>query len=125
MKDTQIPPPSPLHSTDTLVEIIKIKGVVDTSSQKIDSLNAEDLTKILDQSIHQAQLCTSPILVSVEELQKSIEKLKEVKVPPQEPPKTTQTTRILILPPPSPPKLVTQALQELSVAAGVDIGILV
>ena len=39
---------------------------------------------------------------------------------PQEPPKTIQTTRLLLLPPPSPPKEVTQALQELSIAAGVD-----
>ena len=52
----------------------------------INPLTVEDLSKILDQSTHQAQLCTNPILVSVEELQKLVDKLKEAKVPPQEPP---------------------------------------
>ena len=47
---------------------------------------------------------------SVDELQKSVEKLKEVKVSPQEPPKTIQTTRLFLLPPPSPAKSVNQAL---------------
>ena len=65
---------------------MKIKDVVDTSSQNINPLTAEDLTKILDQTTLQAQLCASPILVSVEEIQKSVDKVKEVKVPPQEPP---------------------------------------
>ena len=62
----------------------------------------------------------NPILVSVDELQKSVDKLKEVKVPPQEPPKTTQTIGLLLLPPPSPLNSVTQALQESSTLAGVD-----
>ena len=59
-------------------------------------------------------------MVSVEELQKLVDKLKEVKVPPQEPPQTTQTTIILLLPPPTPPKSINQALKELSTAAGAD-----
>ena len=80
----------------------------------------EDLTKILDQSTQQARLCSSPILVSVDELQKSVEKSKEVKVQTQEPPMTTQTTKILLLPSPSPPKVITDALQKLSVAVGED-----
>ena len=62
-------------------------------------------------------------MVSVDELQKSVDKLKEVKVSPQEPPKTTQTTELLLLPPPSSPKLVTQALQEPSAVARVDTNI--
>ena len=125
MLETQLPPPSPPHSTITPAEIIKIKDVVDTSSQNINPLTIEDLTKILDQEIHQAQLCTSPILVSVGELQNSIDKLKEVKVPPQEPPKTTQTTRLLLLPPPSPPKAITKEFQESSATVGVDTSITV
>ena len=100
-----------------------MKDVVDTSCQSIKPLTVEDLSKILDQSTKQAQLCSTPILVSVEELQKSVDKLEEVKVPPQEPPKTTQTTALLLLPPPSPPKSITQALKEVSAVAGVDTGI--
>ena len=123
MQDTQLPPPSPPHSPITPVETIKIKDVVDTSCQNINPLTAEDLSKILDQSTQATKLCTIPILVSVDELQKSIDKLKEVKVPPQEPPKTTQITALLLLPPPSPPKSVSQALKEPSAAAGVDTDI--
>ena len=104
MQDTQLPPPSPPHSTITPTEIIKIKDVVDTSCQNINPLTAEDLTKILDQSTQETRLCSSPILVSVDELQKSVVETKEVKVQTQEPPKTTQTTKLLLLPPPSPPK---------------------
>ena len=107
VQDTQLPPPSPPQFITTLVEVVRIKDADDTSSQDINPLSAEDLTKILDQSTHQAQLCTNPILVSVEELQKSMDKLIEVKVSPQEPPKTTQLTGLLLLSPPSPPKLVT------------------
>ena len=123
MQDTQLPPPSPPHSPITPIETIKIKDVVDTSCQNINPLTVEDLSKILDQSTQLAQFFSSPILVSVDELQKSIDKLKEVKVSPQKPPRITQTTRLLLLPLPSPPKLVTQALQESSAIAGVDTGI--
>ena len=34
VQDTQLPPPSPPHSTDTPTKTIKINDVVDTSSQK-------------------------------------------------------------------------------------------
>ena len=68
VQDTQLPPPSPPHSTITPIETIKIKDVVETSCQNINPLTAEDLTKILDQSTQVARLCTSPILVSVDEL---------------------------------------------------------
>ena len=88
MQDTQLPPPSPPH-TITPANATKIKDVVDTSCQNINPLTAEDLSKILDQSTQATRLSKSPILVSVDELQKSVDKLKEVKVPPQEPPKTT------------------------------------
>ena len=125
MQDTQLPPPSPLHSIITPAEIIKIKDFVDTSSQNINPLTAEDLTKILDQATHQAQLCTGPILVSVDELQKSVDTFKAAKVSPQEPPKTTQNTIILCLPAPSPPKSDLQELQEPSAVAGANIDILV
>ena len=54
VQDTQLPPPSPPHSTDTPTEAIKIKDVVDTSCQNINPLTAEDLTKILDQTTLQA-----------------------------------------------------------------------
>ena len=47
-------PPSPPHSTATPAEVIKIKDVVDTSSQNINPLTTEDLTKILDQTTLQA-----------------------------------------------------------------------
>ena len=114
MHDTQLPPPSPPHSNFTPVETIKIKDVTDTTSQTISPLTADDLSKILDQSTHQAQLCTNPILVSVEELQKSIDKVKEGEVKPQEPPQTTQTTGLSLQPPPSPPRLTMEAHQELS-----------
>ena len=60
---TQLPPPSPPHSTFTPIERIKIKDITNTSSQNINPLTAEDLTKILDQLNQQAQLCTNPILV--------------------------------------------------------------
>ena len=73
-------------------------------------MTVEDLTKILDQSTQAARLCTCPILVSVDKLQKLVEKLKEVKVKTQESPMTTQSTGLLLLPPPSPPKEITQAL---------------
>ena len=92
MQDTQLPPPSPPHSTVTPTKIIKIKDVVDTTCQNINPLTRKDLSKILDQSTQQERLCSSPILVSIKELQKLVDKLKEVKVPPQEPPKTIETT---------------------------------
>ena len=123
MHDTQLPPPSPPHSTFTPAEAIKIKDVTNTTSQNVNPLTTEDLTKILDQSTQLAQLCSSFIFFSVDELHKLVEKLKEVKVSSQDPPKTIQTTRILLLPPPSPPRAVTQALQELSAATEADIGI--
>ena len=68
VQDTQLPPPSPPHSTITPTKKIKIKDVFDTSCQNINPLTIEDLTKILDQSTQQARLCSSPILVSVDEL---------------------------------------------------------
>ena len=65
--DTQLPPPSPPH-TITPTETINIKDVADTSCQNINPSIVEDLSKILDQSTQLAQLCSSPILVSVDEL---------------------------------------------------------
>ena len=103
-----MPPPSPPHVTIT--PTITVKDVTNKSYQYINPLDTKDLTKILDQSTQSERVCTSLILVSVDELQKSIVKSKDVKVKTQEPPLTTQTTKILFLPPPSTPKVVTDAL---------------
>lgn len=70
VQDTQLPPPSPPHIKTTPVDSIAIKDVLDTSGQKINPLIVEDLKKILHQTTLQSQLCTNPILVSVEELQR-------------------------------------------------------
>ena len=67
VQDTQLSPPSLPH-TITPIETIKIKDVADTSCQNINPLTIEDLSKILDQSTQLAQLCSSPILVNVNEL---------------------------------------------------------
>ena len=97
VQDTQLPPPSPPHATITPVETMIVKDVIDTSCQNINPLNIEDLSKILDQSTQQAQLCTNPVLVSVDELQKVVADLKEVKVKTQEPPSTFKTIELLLL----------------------------
>ena len=86
VQDTQLSPPSPPHATITPAEIIKIKDVIDTSGPNINPLTAEDLAKILDQSTLAAKLCSSPILVSVDELQNTVAKKEAVKVKTQEPP---------------------------------------
>ncbi len=86
VQGTHLSPPSSPHSPTTPEKIIKIKDVVDTTCQNINPLTATDLTKILDQTTLQTQLCTNPILVSVDNLQKSVDKLKEVNVPSQQPP---------------------------------------
>ena len=98
VQDTKLPPLSPPHLTDTPTEIVQIKDVVDTLSQNIDPLTIQDLTKILDQSTHQAQLCTNPILVSIEELQKSVDEAKKGEVKSKEPPPATQTTEPSFIP---------------------------
>ena len=125
VQDTQLPPPSPPHTTDTPAEVVKIKDVVDTTSQNINPLTAEDLTKILDQETKQAQLCDNPIVVSVEELQKTVDKVKEGEVKPQEPPQTTYTTRLSFQPPPLPLRITMEAHQESSRTAGevIDISV--
>ena len=79
VQDTQLSPPSPPHATITPTESIKIKDVTDNSCQNINPLTTEDLTKILDQSTQVARLCSSPILVSVDELQKLVEKSNHFK----------------------------------------------
>ena len=50
VQDTQLSPPSPPHSTVTPAKVVNIKDVADTSSQNINPLTVEDLTKILDQT---------------------------------------------------------------------------
>ena len=110
MQDTQLPPPSPPHTTMTLVETIKIKDFVDTSCQNKNPLTVEDLSKILDQSTQQPHLCTNPIFVNVYELNKVVENSYKAKVQTQEPPSTFDATKLLLLPPPHPPKVVIHAL---------------
>ena len=56
VQDTQLPPPSPLHSATPPVESVTIKDVPDNSGQKINSLTVEDLKKILHQTTLQSQL---------------------------------------------------------------------
>ena len=116
VQDTQLS--SPPHSTDTPAEVIKIKDVVETSCQNINPLTPEDLTKILDQATKHAQLGKNPILVSVEELQKSAKKIKEGEVKLQEPPQVTYTIGLSFIPPPSPLRLAMEAHQEPSATIG-------
>ena len=64
-------------------------------------------------------------MVSVEELQKIVGKMKEGEVQPQEPPQVTHTTGLSFIPPPSPPRLTMEAHQESSVTAGEATSIIV
>lgn len=85
VQDTQLPPLSPPHDTNTPAKIIKMKDVPDSSAKNINPLTAEDLKKILDQSTLQDKLCENPVLVSVDELQKAIADITRHKVNTQEP----------------------------------------
>ena len=62
-----------------------MQDVPDNFGQNINPLTVEDLKKILHRTTLQAQLCTNPILVSVEELQKVVADITRDKVNPQEP----------------------------------------
>ena len=86
-----MPPPSPPHTTPTPTNTIIEKDVLNTSSQNINPLTIEDLKKILHQTTLQSQLCTNPILVSVEELQKVVAEITNEKVNTQEPPSQPPT----------------------------------
>ena len=85
VQDTEMPPPSPPHVTptpaDTMVvqdvpphvtptpaDTMVVQDVPDTSGKNVNLFTIEDLKKMLHQTSLQAQLCTNPILVSVEEL---------------------------------------------------------
>ena len=92
VQDTQLPPLSSAHDTNTPADTIKVKGVPDNFGQNINPLTIEDLKKILDQSTLQAQLCNNPILVSVDELQKVVVDITREKVNTQEPPFIIPTT---------------------------------
>ena len=76
-----MPPPSPPH-----IATPPTKSVIVSSGQNINPLTIEDLKKILHQTTLQSEMCTSPILVSVEELQRVVAKITKEKVNPQEPP---------------------------------------
>ena len=91
VQDTQLPPLSPPHDSNTPTETIKLKDFLDSSSQNINPLTTEDLNKILDQSTLQAKLCDNLVLVSVNELQKVVANTSKDKVNPQEPPSIIST----------------------------------
>ena len=61
-------------------------------------------------------------MVSVEELQKLVDKIKEGEVKPQEPPQVIQTTGISFQPPRSPLRRAMQAQQEPSATTWAVIG---
>ena len=60
-------------------------------------------------------------MVSVEELQKSVEKIKKGEVKPQEPPQVTCTTELSSASPPSSPRFTMVAHQEPSARIGEAI----
>ena len=68
LPNTQLPPLSPPHDTSTYIDTIIVKDFPNNSIQNINPLIVEDIKKILNQSILQAQLCNNPVLVSVDEL---------------------------------------------------------
>ena len=114
VQDTKMPPPNPPHVTITPTETIIVKDVTDTSCQNINPLTTKDLSKILDQSAHQAMLCTNLVLVSVDVIQKVVADPTRVKVNPQEPPSISRatSTQILLLPLPPPPITIIETLGD-------------
>ena len=116
MQDTKMPHPSPPHVAITPIETIIVKDVTKKSCQNLNPLTTKDLFKILDQSTLQARLCTNPILVSVDEIQKVVVDPSRVKVNPQEPHfvSIATSTQILLLPPPPPPIATLIQLQQLT-----------
>lgn len=89
VQDTQMPNVSPQQITSVSTATVTVKDVSDLTSQNINPLTQEDLKKILDQSTLQAKLCDNPILVSVDELQKSMTNTTREEVKTQEPPTIT------------------------------------
>ena len=81
VQDTQLPNVSPKKITSVSTKTIIVEDVFDLTAQNINPLIEEDLKKILDQSTLQAELCDNSVLVSVDEIQKSVTKTirKEVK----------------------------------------------
>ena len=53
VQDTQLPPPSPLHTQPILADTIIVKDVPDILGQNINPLTIEDFKKILHQTIVQ------------------------------------------------------------------------
>ena len=78
--------------TQVDTKIISIKDVSDNVPQNINPLIEEDIKKILLDSTTKAQLCSHPILVSVDELKK--EKKTSTEVEAQAISKTPQFTVI-------------------------------
>ena len=125
MQDTQMPPPSPPQVTIKPTQAVIFRDVANTSCQNINPLTEEDLSKILDQSTQQARLCTNPVLVSVDVIQKAVADPTRVKVNPQEPPSISKatSTKILLLPPPPPPNTISDNVQMLSAEIRKIIGL--
>ena len=118
MQDTQLPPSSPPHVPITLAETITIVYVIDTFGENINPLTVEDLKRILDQSTQKAILCTDPVLVSIDELQKLVESIVREKVNQQEPPSiiSIATSGQLQIPTVVSSGIVDTTVQKLSVA---------
>ena len=77
------------------IETITVKDVFDLTIQNINPLMDKDLKKILDQSRLQAKLCDNPVLVSVDEIHKSMTNTIREELKTQEPPTITpQVTNV-------------------------------
>lgn len=61
---------SPQHGLDADTDTVKIKDVFNTVIQNINHLTKEDMKNILVDSTTKAQLCSHPILVGVDEIEK-------------------------------------------------------
>ena len=59
---------SPQHVTQEDTETIKIKDVSNNVNQNVNPIIEEDMQKILQDTTTKAQLCSHPILVSVDNL---------------------------------------------------------
>ena len=108
-----MPPPSPHHVAITPTETITVKDVTNTSFQNINPLTTKDLSKILDQSTQKDRLCTNPVLVSVDVIQKVVVETTRFKVNPQEPPFLSKatSTQLLVLPQPPLPIATSDTIQ--------------
>ena len=95
VQDTHFQNVNPQQKISVNIETIRVKDVSDSTTQKINPLIEEELKKILDLSTLQAKLWDNPILVSVEEIQKSMTNSTREEVKTQELPTITpQVTNV-------------------------------